>query len=108
MLDMQAPQSTVGRRRRRPNNPAFGKALSLHVIQYPHPTLRHPSRPLKRVDAELRKIVAEMIELMYREQGFFTGRELYFLDPSGNVLEIRDPTWQTGMPKPTFEELASR
>jgi catechol 2,3-dioxygenase-like lactoylglutathione lyase family enzyme len=44
-------------------------------------------------------------ELMYREHGFFTGRELYFLDPSGNMLEIRDPTWQQGMPKPTLEEI---
>jgi catechol 2,3-dioxygenase-like lactoylglutathione lyase family enzyme len=50
----------------------------------------------------------EMIELTYREQGFFTGRELYFLDPSGNVLEIRDPTWQTGMPKPTIEEIVGK
>ncbi len=41
----------------------------MRVIQYPHPTLRHPSKPLKRVDAELRKIVAEMIELMYEEDG---------------------------------------
>jgi peptide deformylase len=43
--------------------------LSLQVIQYPHPTLRHRSRPLKRVDAELRKIVAEMIDLMYEHEG---------------------------------------
>jgi peptide deformylase len=43
--------------------------LSLEVIQYPHPTLRHTSRPLKRVDAELRKIVAEMFELMYHHEG---------------------------------------
>jgi len=45
-------------------------------------------------------------ELMYREKGFFTGRELYFQDPSGNLLEVRDPTWKPGMPKPTLEELA--
>jgi catechol 2,3-dioxygenase-like lactoylglutathione lyase family enzyme len=50
----------------------------------------------------------QMLELMYREQGFFTGRELYFLDPSGNVLEIRDPAWQTGMPKPTIEEIVAK
>jgi peptide deformylase len=43
--------------------------LSLEVIHYPHPTLRHPSKPLKRVDAELRKIVAEMLELMYAHEG---------------------------------------
>ncbi len=44
--------------------------------------------------------------LVYRGQGFFTGRELYFFDPSWNRLEFRDPTWQEGMPTPTFEEIA--
>lgn len=43
--------------------------------------------------------------IVYRERGFFTGRELYFLDPSGNMLELRDKTWMPGMPKPTFEEI---
>jgi peptide deformylase len=43
--------------------------LSLHIIHYPHPTLRHPSKPLIRVDAELRDIVAEMFELMYQHEG---------------------------------------
>jgi catechol 2,3-dioxygenase-like lactoylglutathione lyase family enzyme len=47
-----------------------------------------------------------VIELIYRAQGFFPGRELYFLDPSGNMLELRDPTWHTGMPTPTYEEIA--
>jgi catechol 2,3-dioxygenase-like lactoylglutathione lyase family enzyme len=44
-------------------------------------------------------------DLVYRAQGFFTGRELYFFDPSGNRLELRDPTWQQGMPEPSFEEI---
>ena len=26
--------------------------------------------------------------IVYREKGHFTGRELYFLDPSGNMLEL--------------------
>jgi len=43
--------------------------LPLQVIHYPHPTLRHPSKPLKRVDAELRKIIAEMFDLMYEHEG---------------------------------------
>ena len=43
--------------------------MSLEVIQYPHPTLRRVSRPLKKVDAELRKIVAEMFDLMYSHEG---------------------------------------
>ena len=43
--------------------------------------------------------------IVYRAQGFFPGRELYFLDPSGNLLELRDPTWKPGMPQPTYEEI---
>jgi peptide deformylase len=71
----------VGRTLWRAYNPCFtsfsqiryshhgGRPLSLEVIQYPHPTLRHVSRPLKKVDAELRKIVAEMFDLMYAHEG---------------------------------------
>jgi len=43
--------------------------------------------------------------IVYRARGHFTGRELYFLDPSGNMLELRDATWKEGMPTPTFEEI---
>lgn len=46
-----------------------------------------------------------IIELFYRAKGYFTGRELYFFDPSGNRLELRDPTWKQGMPEPSFEEI---
>ena len=45
--------------------------------------------------------------LEYRKKGTFTGAELYFFDPSGNRLELRDPTWHDGMPEPTIEELAA-
>ena len=41
----------------------------MRIVKYPHPTLRHRSKPLRRVDAELRKIVAEMFELMYEHRG---------------------------------------
>lgn len=43
--------------------------MSLDIIQYPHPTLRHQSRPLKKVDAELKNIVAQMFALMYEHEG---------------------------------------
>ena len=46
-----------------------------------------------------------IVELHYRAKGYFTGRELYFHDPSGNRLELRDPTWQKGMPEPPHEEI---
>jgi len=41
----------------------------LQIIHYPHPTLRHVSRPLKKVDSELRAIIREMFRLMYEHQG---------------------------------------
>jgi peptide deformylase len=43
--------------------------MSLELIYYPHPVLRHPSKPLKKVDSELRKMIAEMLEIMYKHQG---------------------------------------
>ena len=41
----------------------------MKVIRYPHPTLRHLSKPLKRIDAELHQIVRRMFELMYEHRG---------------------------------------
>jgi peptide deformylase len=43
--------------------------FDLKIIQYPHPTLRHVSKPLKRVDAELREIIQQMFGLMYAAKG---------------------------------------
>lgn len=43
--------------------------MSLQVIQFPHPTLRHKSRTLRRVDGELKRLAAEMLDLMYAHQG---------------------------------------
>jgi peptide deformylase len=65
--------------------------LSLQIIQYPHPTLRHRSKPLKRVDADLRSIVAEMFELMYAHEGVGLAANqvdlpyrLFVANPEGN------------------------
>jgi peptide deformylase len=41
----------------------------LQIIQYPHPTLRHVSKPLLRVDAELLDIIRQMFGLMYEAKG---------------------------------------
>ena len=41
----------------------------MQIIQYPHPTLRHVSKPLKRVDQELHAIVRDMFDLMYAANG---------------------------------------
>lgn len=36
---------------------------------FPHPTLRHESRPIRRVDADLRGMIEKMFELMYEAKG---------------------------------------
>ncbi|TMA55285.1 MAG: VOC family protein [Deltaproteobacteria bacterium] len=43
----------------------------------------------------------------YRPGGFFTGRQLFVLDPSGNRIELRDASWKAGMPTPTYEEIVN-
>jgi peptide deformylase len=65
--------------------------LPLEIIHYPHPTLRHPSKPLRRVDAELRTIVEEMFELMYEHEGVGLAANqvdlpyrLFIANPTGN------------------------
>lgn len=41
----------------------------LHIVTYPHPALLRPSKPLVRIDSELREIVREMFRLMYAAKG---------------------------------------
>jgi len=41
----------------------------LNVVPFPHPTLRHKSKPIRRVDADLVRIVREMFTLMYSSNG---------------------------------------
>ena len=41
----------------------------MQIVKYPHPALAHKSRPLLKVDPELKKIVDQMFELMYKDRG---------------------------------------
>ncbi len=41
----------------------------MEIVQYPHPTLRYKSKPIIRVDRELKTIVREMFDLMYAAKG---------------------------------------
>jgi len=41
----------------------------VRIIKYPHPTLRHKSKPLRRVDAALKKAIGEMLDHMYESNG---------------------------------------
>ena len=41
----------------------------MRIVNFPHPTLRHQSKPLSRIDGELRRMVREMFALMYEFKG---------------------------------------
>jgi len=41
----------------------------VRIVNYPHPTLRYRSKPIRRVDAEFKKIVRGMFDLMYEHKG---------------------------------------
>jgi peptide deformylase len=43
--------------------------LTVQIVNYPHPTLRYKSKPIRRVDADLKRIVGEMFDLMYKAKG---------------------------------------
>ena len=41
----------------------------MKIVQYPHPALRHPAKPVTHIDKGLRLKVGEMFELMYQAKG---------------------------------------
>lgn len=41
----------------------------LRIVNYPHPALRYQSRPVTRIDGDLRAAVQEMFGLMYAARG---------------------------------------
>ena len=41
----------------------------MNIIQYPHPTLRYKSKPIRRVNEEFRQIVSDMFDAMYEAKG---------------------------------------
>jgi peptide deformylase len=41
----------------------------LRIVNYPHPALRYRSRPITRIDDDMRAVVREMFELMYEAKG---------------------------------------
>ena len=43
--------------------------MEIQILKYPHPTLRHKSKPVTRIDRQLKKWVEEMFELMYATEG---------------------------------------
>lgn len=62
----------------------------LKIINIPHPTLRHVSKPIKRVDKKLKGYISEMFELMYESNGIGLAAnqvdlpfQLFIINPTG-------------------------
>src|SRR5688572_17864470 len=41
----------------------------MKIVKYPHPALRHKSKPLTAIDKEVRLQAGRMLELMYASRG---------------------------------------
>jgi peptide deformylase len=41
----------------------------MKIVNYPHPALRHPGKPLTSIDKQLQLQVGQMIDLMYEARG---------------------------------------
>lgn len=68
--------------------------MPLSIIHYPHPTLRHQSQPIRRVDSQLKVWVAEMFDLMYEHEGVGLAANqvdlpyrMFVMNPTGNSQE---------------------
>jgi peptide deformylase len=42
---------------------------ALKIVQYPHPSLRHPAQRLTAIDDKVRRVAAKMVDLMYENRG---------------------------------------
>lgn len=66
----------------------------LQLVTFPHPILRHKSKPIVRVDAELHDLVNQMFEIMYDFRGVGLAANqvalpirLFVANPSGDRQE---------------------
>jgi peptide deformylase len=41
----------------------------MKIVNYPHPSLRHPAVPVKEIDKKIQSYIQEMLELMYQGKG---------------------------------------
>lgn len=70
----------------------------LPIITLPDPLLRKPSAPIERVDADLRRLIADMLETMYEAPGIGLAavqvaipRRLIVMDIAKPDAEARSP-----------------
>lgn len=80
----------------------------MQIIKYPHPTLRHKSKALKRVDRELKQIVAEMFDLMYSNQGVGLAANQVDLPYRMFVMNVKGDPAEEGEAKVFINPVISR
>jgi peptide deformylase len=51
----------------------------MKIVQYPHPALRHPARPLLAIDKQVNLDAGRMLELMYEAHGLGLAANQVFL-----------------------------
>ncbi len=63
----------------------------MKIVQYPHPALRHPARPLAAIDKQVHLDAGHMLELMYEHRGLglaanqvFLPYRIIVLNPTGD------------------------
>ena len=66
----------------------------MKIVQYPHPSLRHPARPLTAIDKKVQEAAAGMLDLMYEHKGLGLAApqvglpyQLIVLNPSGDPTD---------------------
>lgn len=66
----------------------------MEIVHYPHPALRWKSRPVTEINAELRKTISRMFELMYEARGIGLAAnqvalplQLFIINPTGDPDE---------------------
>jgi peptide deformylase len=64
----------------------------MKIVQYPHPALRHPTRPLTAIDKQVNLDAGRMLELMYEHKGLGLAANQVFLPYRMVVLNsLGDP-----------------
>ncbi len=63
----------------------------MKIVQYPHPALRHPAKPLAAIDRQVHLDAGRMLELMYENRGLglaanqvFLPYRIVVLNPTGD------------------------
>lgn len=69
----------------------------MNLILFPHPTLRHKSKPVRRINKDLRRIVAEMFAEMYKHEGLGLAAnqvdlplQIFVMNTSGKAENTQD------------------